>query len=419
VRLVLLWLAHGKTAARTICPLGEKSAGPFPAHDRQGRPQTGRFTLAIRAVALQSDARASAPCCAISSRGPVHTVIMVQVETSRNMGGTSGLFPGSGKGVRRAGAAELLQALKIDTGAGGNWTAVFGANATSIFMPGRWALSSGRLPPPQGSVPIADVRQRRLARPLTPGRPAVMKAAARQIMCLIYGSGSSRHRYSRPGHLPERQRKVSRGAGSLWAPDNALFVPETIGAGANARCVRRIVARSDWVSPFGLDYTRLTEEALAPVGLNYRMLEPIMGEVARLISRAKSRRLKRIRPRVETLDLARGRPSLIWRNGRRKIADAPETPPPSDARWLHNCGEPIFGHRRLLQIDFKARPEQRDFLRVEEAAPVERTAHSSAKVNGGPAPSAFRVLRFGMGTRPIEPEFWLRSPSSARHAGTY
>jgi hypothetical protein len=63
-------------------------------------------------------------------------------------------------------------------------------------------------------------------------------------------------------------------------PDNALFVPET---GATARMCFAALGRGTigW-SPFGLDYTRATPESLAPVGINYRMLEPIMREVAQV-----------------------------------------------------------------------------------------------------------------------------------------
>ena len=70
-------------------------------------------------------------------------------------------------------------------------------------------------------------------------------------------------------------------------PDNALFVRETCGTEASARmCFAALgLGAIGWL-PFGLDYTRyafqplgasrLTEESLAQVALNYKILGPIM-----------------------------------------------------------------------------------------------------------------------------------------------
>ena len=76
-----------------------------------------------------------------------------------------------------------------------------------------------------------------------------------------------------------------------------------------------------------------------------------------------------------------------------------ETPRRSDALWLPNLPEnQFFVTGAYCKIDFKAASGgQRDFLRVEEAAPVERTARSARKGIGGPAASAFRVLRIWNG----------------------
>jgi beta-galactosidase GanA len=76
-------------------------------------------------------------------------------------------------------------------------------------------------------------------------------------------------------------------------PDNALFVPETLGSASAARFFFSALGlQAIGFSPFGLDYTRVQPEQengtstqdsfLVPTAQNYRLIGPMMRDIARL-----------------------------------------------------------------------------------------------------------------------------------------
>jgi beta-galactosidase GanA len=76
-------------------------------------------------------------------------------------------------------------------------------------------------------------------------------------------------------------------------PDNALFVPETTGSAKTARFFFSALGlQAIGYSPFGLDYTRVhpsqgedagsPDRFLVPTAQNYRLIDPMMREIARL-----------------------------------------------------------------------------------------------------------------------------------------
>jgi hypothetical protein len=154
-------------------------------------------------------------------------------------------------------------------------------------------------------------------------------------------------------------------------------------------------------SPFGLDYTRTTEEALAPVGLNYRMLEPIMREVARLNFEGKVQAVEEEAGQgTETLDFGAWRAIIGFAaSGRDGRGNAPGNATPiGRALVAQIAANQFFVTGAYCKIDFKAASGgQRDFLRVEEAAPLDRTPHSANSQKGTKAASAFRFLRIWNG----------------------
>jgi hypothetical protein len=173
-------------------------------------------------------------------------------------------------------------------------------------------------------------------------------------------------------------------------------------------------------SPFGLDYTRATPESLAPVGMNYRMLEPIMREVARLNFEGKVKAVEEETGQTTaTLDFGQwsaiinftgaggGRGGRGGRGERGAAAanpaatntmDAGAAPPPAPtgrALVAQISENQFFITGSSCTIEFQpASGAHRDFIRVEEAAPLERTANSSAGAKPYSAASAFHVLRF-------------------------
>jgi beta-galactosidase GanA len=216
--------------------------------------------------------------------------------------------------------------------------------------------------------------------PLTPG-PAetyesggptdnvlgIWKAAAPSLDVLapdIYQSDSARYRkalelYSRP--------------------DNALFVPETGGPSDYPRLCFAALGRGaiGW-SPFGLDYTsfstepqgapRMAEDALAPIVLNYRMLEPIMREVARLNFEGKLQALAEEPGQArQTLDFGSWKAIVTFGAGGRNNSTS------GNARPIGRALVAQLGKNEFLvtaaygKVEFSsATGAKRDFLRVEE-----------------------------------------------------
>jgi len=213
-------------------------------------------------------------------------------------------------------------------------------------------------------------------------------------------------------------------------PDNALFVPETGGGGNGSRMCFAALGRGaiGW-SPFGLDYTRATPESIAPVGMNYRMLEPIMREVARLNFEGKVKAVEEEAGQTNaTLDFGAWSAIINFRppgrrpggfgpgpgtaaanptatnnaagGGRGPRGAAPDAgeaaPPPPTGRALvaQITENQFFITGSSCTIEFKAASgAHRDWLRVEEAEQLERKPNASHDGRDYSPASAFRVAR--------------------------
>jgi hypothetical protein len=199
-------------------------------------------------------------------------------------------------------------------------------------------------------------------------------------------------------------------------PDNTLFVPETGGSGNGSRMCFAALGRGaiGW-APFGLDYTRATPESIAPVGMNYRMLEPIMREVARLNFEGKVKAVEEEADQATaTLDFGAWSAIINFRpSGRRPggfggglgaAAANPTatnnaagvTPPTPTGRALvaQIKENQFYITGSSCTIEFKAASGgQRDWLRVEEAEQLERKPNASHHGRDYSPASAFRVGR--------------------------
>ncbi len=394
VRLVLLWFGTWKNGSSHYIPPWMKSQP-----DKYPRiiGKTGRRVDSPSPHApatLAADIHAfSALLRHLKSADTRHTVILVQVENE----------PGSWNTVRDYSPEaqqlftgpvppELLRALGTNAPASGNWSEVFGTNADEYFHAWSVAHFIGQVAAAgKKEYPLPMYVNASLRDPLTPGPASsyesggatdnvlwIWKAAAPAVDLLapdIYQNDSARY------------RKVLE----LYArPDNTLFVPETGGAGASARlCFAALGHGAVGWSPFGLDHTayanqplgapRVTEESLAPVALNYRILEPIMREVARLNFEGKLQAVAEEKGEfTQTLDFGNWRAVVSYGIARNGAA--------------HGNSEPIgraliakIGDNQFLvtgafcRIDFQAASGgQRDFLRVEEVGRETPSKFSSA-----------------------------------------
>jgi hypothetical protein len=408
VRLVFLWFGTWKNGSGHYIPLWAKSQPDLFTHitGNSGRSVDSPSPLAT--ACMEADKKAfSALMRHVKSVDPVHTVIMIQVENEPGAWGSIRDYSPEAEKVFAAPVpVDFLKALNGRNGAmaaSGNWREVFGDNADEYFhaycvahyINQVAAAGKAEYPLPMYvNVALRDPLSNPRAGTYESGGATdnvldIWKVAAPAIDVLapdIYQNDSAKYRavldhYSRP--------------------DNPLFVPETRGTGDASRMCFAALGRGTigW-SPFGLDYTRATPEELVLVGMNYRMLEPIMREVGRLNFEGK----------VQAVEEEAGQPTATldfgaWRavvsfgaTGRGRGTPAGNATLIGRALVAQIAENQFFVTGAYCKIDFKAvSGGQRDFLRVEEAAPLEKTTGSSTRGHGNMATSAFRVLRIWNG----------------------
>jgi beta-galactosidase GanA len=382
VRLVLLWFGTWKNGSSHYLPLWMKSQ---PEKCPRIIGKDGRRVDSPSPhspAALDADRRAFSAFMrhlkSVDARG---TVILVQVENEPGSWNTIRDYsPEAQKLFDAPVPAELLKAMGPNAPAGGNWPEVFGANADEYFH--AWSVArfidqvaaAGKAEYPLPMYVNAALRD-----PLTPG-PAgtyesggptdnvlwIWKAAAPAIDLLapdIYQPDSAR--YLKVLELYRR-------------PDNALFVPETMGGAEQARmCFAALGHGAIGWAPFGLDFSisaeqpigasRLTEESLAPVALNYRILQPVMREVARLNLEGRLQAVAE-RPGELTQTMDFGNWQAVVTYGVARNGNARGNPEPIGRALVAKLGENQFlVTGAFCRVDFRAASGgQRDFVRVEE-----------------------------------------------------
>lgn len=298
VHLVLLWFGTWKNGSQHYMPEWMKLEPERYSHvtnkDGELIDSPSPFCMA----SLDADVRAfTAFMRHLKAADPERTVLMVQVENETGTWGAlrdysaeaNKLFDGPVP-------SEVLKAMgKTGEPASADWKDVFGNEAEVNFH--AWAVSryvekvaaAGK-----AAYPLPLYVNAALRDPLKPGAPGtyesggptdnvipIWKAEAPSIDILapdIYLPGTAE--YLKVLDLYHR-------------PDNALFVPETSGSARSARFLFSALGlQAIGYSPFGLDYTRTRRAAadkpdaqnafLDPTAQNYRLIGPMMRDVARL-----------------------------------------------------------------------------------------------------------------------------------------
>jgi len=294
VRLVLLWFATWKNNNPSYAPEWVKLDNKrFPrvisAEGELRNSLSPHFPATLQAdrkgfVALMSHLKAA---------DPQHTVIFVQVENETGTyGAVRDYSPTAQKLFQAPVPAALVKAMKVKPGA---WTEVFGKDADEFFH--AWHIASfveqvaaaGKAEYPLPMYVNAALRDAfKYQDPLTysSGGPTwnvldVWKAAAPAIDVIapdIYNSD-----YAFYGRTLDQYSRA----------DNALFIPETGNRLEYARYFFAVLGHGAiGFSPFGMDLTgyfnfplgalKVDSEILATFGQNYRLVESMMRELARL-----------------------------------------------------------------------------------------------------------------------------------------
>jgi hypothetical protein len=390
VRLVLLWFGTWKNGSSHYLPLWMKlNPGLYPR-------MIGAKGLRVdspsphSAATLAADKRAfSALMAHLRAVDAIHTVILVQVENETGTWGSVRDFsPEAQKLFDGPVPQRLLAAMGAGARSGASWAAVFGPDADEYFH--AWSVASyvGAVAAAgKAEYPLPLYVNTALRDPINPGPAStyesggptdnvipIWKAAAPAIDLLapdIYLKGD------------ERYRRVLELYGRR---DNALFVPETRGDADAARYFFMALGHGaiGW-SPFGLDFSdstpgafmipRVTGATLAPVALDYRMVGPMMREIARLNFEGRLQAVSEPEAiHAQRLDFGRWQAIVTYgappfTRGREGIGN----PKPVGGAIVAELREGEFlvtGEE--CKVDFRlsdpASTLQRDFLRVEEGS---------------------------------------------------
>ena len=298
VHLVLLWFGTWKNGSQHYMPEWMKldSLRYFHVMKKNGEYIDSPSPFAT--ASMEADKRAfGALMRHLKQADSERTVLMVQVENETGTyGSVRDYCPEANKLFAGPVPPEILKAMgKTPATPDANWEMVFGPEAEVYFH--AWAIAKyvGEVAAAgKAAYPLPLYVNDALHDPLTPEVPVtyesggptdnvipIWKAEAPAIEVLapdIYLSGTEQ--YLKTLDLYHR-------------PDNALFVPETSGAARSARFFFSALGlQAIGFSPFGLDYTRSQSAQsadsdarnafLEPTAQNYRLVGPMMRDVARL-----------------------------------------------------------------------------------------------------------------------------------------
>ncbi|MGA2589133.1 MAG: DUF5597 domain-containing protein [Bryobacteraceae bacterium] len=424
VRLVLLWFGTWKNGSPHYMPLWMK-AEPERYPRMKGKDGRRVDSPSPHAPAtLAADKHAFAALMRhLKTADPRHTVIMVQVENEAgSWDAVRDYSPAAQKLFEGPVPQELLSALHKDTGSrGANWQEVFGAESEEFFH--AWSVAHFI-----GQVAAAGKAEYRLPLytnaalrdPLKPGPPGsyesggptdnvipIWKAAAPALDLVapdIYMSDSAR--YLKVLELYHR-------------PDNALLVPETGNSPAYAQVFFAALGhQAIGFAPFGVDYTgysnaplgaaRMNEESLAPFALNYKLIGPMMREIARLNFEGRLQAVAETAVHSQTLEFGSWKAVVSYGVPPFGPGDHPPgNPQPVGRALVARLGDNQFlvaGLFCRVDLQTNAPGKQRDFVRVEEgvyrdgAFIFERIWNGDQTDWGLNFSSAPQVLRVSVGT---------------------
>jgi hypothetical protein len=226
---------------------------------------------------------------------PQRTVIMVQVENeSGTWGSQRDYSPTANKLFEAPVPPEVLSAMKVTPASPApTWQEAFGPEAEVNFH--AWAVAKyvGQVAATGKAVyPLPMYANAALRDPIKPGAPGSYESGGPTDNVLnIWKVAAPAIDVLAPDNYTNDPVAYLKVLDLYHRPDNPLFVPETGGPNNPRFFFSALGLQAIGFSPFGLDYTHSPatpdpahprEEALAPWALNYRLVAPMMRDVARL-----------------------------------------------------------------------------------------------------------------------------------------
>jgi beta-galactosidase GanA len=429
VRLILLWFATWKNGSPHYVPQWLKQ-------DQQRLPRM--LTADQRRIdsvspfsteTLEADKRAFVALMShLKKTDPQHTVIMVQVE---NEAGTWGAVrdhsPAAEKAFEAPVPAPIAAAMnKKPASPNAGWKELFGKDADEYFH--AWAVARyvGEVAAAgKAEYPLPLYVNAALRDPLAPGPAGSYESGGPTDNVLpIWKAAAPAIDVIAPDIYMDDYAKVEKVLELYRRPDNALFVPEISNAPGYARFFFLALGGGAFgFSPFGIDYTgyvnfplgakKLTEEALAPFAMDYRLVAPMMRQLAQLAFDGKVKAVaeKKGSP-AQTVELGgRWKANVIYGVPQFGFGDHPPgNPEPVGHVLIAQLGDDQFLVAGFhCRVDFQpsglaAAGRQREYLRVEEGS-YENGAFKPLRIWNGDQTdwglnftSAPQILRVKLGT---------------------
>jgi len=298
VHLVLLWFGTWKNGSQHYMPEWMKLQPERYFHVTNKNGEAVDSPSPFATESLEADARAfTAFMLHLKATDPERTVLMVQVENETGTWGTLRDYsPAAEKLFEGPVPAEVLKAMnKTPDKSTAAWRDVFGLEADVCFH--AWAVArfvgqvaaAGR-----AAYPLPLYANAALRDPIKPGAPGSYESGGPtdNVIAIWKAEAPAIDIVAPDIYLPgtEAYLKV---LDLYHRPDNALLVPETSGSASAARFLFSALGlQAIGYAPFGLDYTRThpmqNGEAAAqnaflePTAQNYRLIGPMMRDIARL-----------------------------------------------------------------------------------------------------------------------------------------
>jgi hypothetical protein len=397
VRIVLLWFATWKNGSPHYVPLWMKQQPEkFPRMlGRDGRRVDSPSPHA--AATLEADMRAFRELMRhLRDHDPEHTVIMVQPENEPGTWGSVRDFSPAAEELFAAPVpAEALDAMGRGHLAGASWEAAFGEDADEYFHAWSVARYIGQVAAAgKEAYPLPMYVNASLRDPLSPPPASQYESGGPtdNVLCLWKVAAPAIDILAPDVYLRDsaRYRRVCE----LYSrTDNPLFIPETGNHREYARHFFTALGHGaiGW-APFGIDFTARDHDvadALAPFALNYRIVAPMMRELARLNFAGKLQATSEEEgAAVQTLEFGRWQAIITYgAPGFGLATNAKGNPEPVGRALVAELGEDQFlVAGAYCRVDFRLAAGstglQREFVRVEEGPYVDGVFTPRRLLNG-------------------------------------
>jgi beta-galactosidase GanA len=395
IRLDLLWFGTWKNGSQHYMPEWMKADPARYSHliDKNGRPADSPSPFCSASQEL--DIRAfTAFMRHLKAFDPQRTVIIVQVENeSGTWGSVRDYSPAAQKLFDGPVPPDVLKAMGKQGGASATWQEAFGPEAEVNFH--AWAVATyvGKVAAAGKAVyPLPLYANAALRDPIKPGAPGSYEAGGPTDNVIpIWKVAAPAIDIVSPDIYMNDPVAYLKVLELYHRDDNALFIPETSSSSSVARFFFSALGlQAIGFSPFGLDYSNnpsvpATAPAAAPAGTpaaapapmdqfaptaqNYRLIAPMMRDIARLNFEGKLQAVAEETGKpANTLAFGKWNATVSYGAGRNNRAPAGNREPTGRALVAQLADDRFLVAGYSCRVDFRpaAADKRRQFMRVDE-----------------------------------------------------